>query len=69
MMDEVAEPRSARGDALKAALREDLELCGREELLERIELLKLEIARTESQLQRKHAGIAAADALFTIRNP
>ncbi len=67
MIDEVAEPRPTRGDALRALLREDLELYGREELEERIELLKAEIARTQGQLQRKHVGRAAADALFSIR--
>ncbi len=67
MIDEVAEPRSARGDVLKALSREDLELYGREELKERIEVLSEEIARTEAQLERKHSGRAAADALFSIR--
>ncbi len=67
MIDEVAEPRPARGDVLKALSREDLELYGREELKERIEVLREEIARTEAQLERKHSGRAAADALFSIR--
>ena len=67
MIDEVAEPRPTRGDALRALMREDLELYGHEELEERIDHLKSEIARTESQLQRKNAGRAAADALFSIR--
>jgi uncharacterized small protein (DUF1192 family) len=67
MIEDVAEPRPTRGDTLKALAREDLELYGREELEERIELLKAEIARIEAQLQRKHAGRAAADALFSIR--
>ncbi len=52
---------------MKALAREDLELYGREELEERIELLKAEISRVEGQLQRKHVGRAAADALFSIR--
>lgn len=67
MIDDVAEPRPTRGDVLKALSREDLELYGREELEERIEILRLEIARAEAQLQRKHSGRAAADALFSIR--
>jgi uncharacterized small protein (DUF1192 family) len=67
MIDEVAEPRPSRGDALRALTREDLELYGREELEERIDQLKGEIARTEAQLQRKNVGRAAADALFSIR--
>ncbi len=67
MTEDVAEPRRMRGETVRALGREDLELYGREELEERIELLKLEIARVESQLERKHAGRAAADALFSIR--
>ncbi len=67
MIEEVAEPRPMRGDTLKALAREDLELYGRDELEERIEQLKAEIARVEAQLQRKHVGRAAADALFSIR--
>ena len=68
MIDDVAEPRPARGEVLRALAREDLELYGREELEERIDLLKHEIARIEAQLQRKHAGRTAADALFSIRS-
>jgi len=68
MIDEVAEPRPTRGEVLRALAREDLELYGREELEERIQLLKVEIARIEAQLQRKHAVHAAADALFSFRS-
>jgi uncharacterized small protein (DUF1192 family) len=67
MIEDVAEPRPTRGETLRVLAREDLELYGREELEERIELLKAEITRIEAQLQRKHAGRAAADALFSIR--
>ena len=67
MIDEVAEPRPSRGEVLKALAREDLELYGRQELDERIDLLKAEIARTQAQLARKHVGRAAADALFSFR--
>ena len=67
MIDEIAEPRPTRGDALRTLAREDLELYGREELEERIAQLQGEIARTEAQLRRKNAGLAAADALFSIR--
>ena len=67
MIDEVSEPRPGRGDVLKALLREDLELYGREELKERVDILRGEIARTEAQLERKHSGRAAADALVSIR--
>jgi len=68
MIEEAVGPRPARGETLKALAREDLELYGREELNERIDLLKAEIARVEAQLQRKHAGLAAADALFSIKS-
>ena len=67
MIEEVAEPRPLRGDTLRALGKEDLELYGREELEERIEQLRAEIGRVEAQLQRKHAGREAADALFSIR--
>ncbi len=67
MVDDAAEPRPVRGDALRALSREDLELYGREELEDRIQQLRQEITRTEAQLNRKHAGLAAADALFSIR--
>ncbi len=67
MIEDVAEPRPVRGESLKALSREDLDLYGSEELSERIDRLKAEIARTEAQLERKQAGRAAADALFSIR--
>jgi uncharacterized small protein (DUF1192 family) len=68
MIDEVAEPRPSRGEVLKALAREDLELYGREELEERIEALQAEIARAQAQIERKHVGRAAADALFSFRS-
>jgi uncharacterized small protein (DUF1192 family) len=52
---------------LNEALKEDLELYGVTELEERIELLRAEIARVEAQVERKRAGRAAADALFSPR--
>ena len=45
--------------------REDLELFGVAELEERIEVLQAEIARVTAQIDRKRAGRAAADALFS----
>ena len=66
MLDEPAEPRRARGVALIEVSREDLEIFGVEELESRIERLEAEIARTRSQLDRKKAGRAAADALFSL---
>ena len=67
-MDEPAEPRRGRGQALSEALREDLEVFGVEELAERIEMLEAEIARTRSQMERKKASRSAADALFGPRS-
>ncbi|HEY4028867.1 MAG TPA: DUF1192 domain-containing protein [Caulobacteraceae bacterium] len=64
MLDEPAEPRRSRGLAMVDLTREDLDLYGTEELEERIEQLQAELFRTRSQLDRKKAGRAAADALF-----
>ena len=64
MSEEPAEPRTARAAALQQLSREDLDLYGVNELAERIETLKAEIARTEAKLQTKRSGRSAADALF-----
>ena len=64
MLDEPAEPRKGRGFALIDLAKEDLDLFGTEELEERIGQLEAESFRTRSQLDRKKAGRAAADALF-----
>lgn len=66
MLDEPAEPRSARGEALREALREDLEAYAALDLEERIAELEAEIARTKAQLEKKRAGRSAADALFKL---
>lgn len=66
MTDEIVEPRRQRGALLVDLSREDLELYGRDELEERIEALKAEIARAERQLERKSSGLSAADALFNF---
>ena len=66
MLDEPAEPRRGRGVALVDLAKEDLELHGVEELEDRIIQLQTEISRTRSQLDRKKAGRAAADALFNF---
>jgi uncharacterized small protein (DUF1192 family) len=63
-MDEPAEPRRGRGQALIDLAREDLELFSADDLRERITLLQVEIDRAQSQIERKHSGRAAADALF-----
>lgn len=64
-MEEPADVRLGRGQRLTEALREDLELYAVAELEERIELLQAEIARVQAQIERKRAGRAAADALFS----
>lgn len=67
-MEEPADVRIGRGQRLMEAVREDLELYGAAELEERIEILEAEIARVKAQLDRKRAGRAAADALFSPRS-
>lgn len=64
-MDEPSEPRMLRGQRLAEAMREDLELYAVAELEERIAALEAEIARCRAQIERKQAGRAAADALFS----
>ncbi len=66
MLDEPAGPRSARGEALREALREDLEVYAVADLEERIAELEKEIDRTKAQLDRKRAGRSAADAFFKL---
>jgi uncharacterized small protein (DUF1192 family) len=66
-MEEPAEVRVGRGQRLIEAVREDLELFGVAELEERIEVLRSEIARVQAQIERKKAGRAAADAIFSSR--
>jgi uncharacterized small protein (DUF1192 family) len=66
-MEEPAEVRIGRGQRLLEAVREDLELFGVAELEERIDVLNSEIARVRAQIDRKLAGRAAADAIFSAR--
>lgn len=66
-MEEPAEVRVGRGQRLAEAMREDLELFGVAELEERLEMLQAEAARVKAQIDRKRAGRAAADALFSPR--
>jgi uncharacterized small protein (DUF1192 family) len=66
-MDEPADVRLGRGQRLNEALKEDLELYAVAELEERIEALQAEISRVQAQIDRKRAGRAAADALFSPR--
>lgn len=66
-MDEPAEVRIGRGQRLLEAVGEDLDLFGVVELEERIDVLQSEIARVRAQIDRKRAGRAAADAIFSSR--
>lgn len=67
MLDEPSEPRRGRGALLVELSREDLDPYAVEDLRERIEALKAEIARVEQRLESKTSGRAAADALFGSR--
>ena len=64
-MEEPVSIRVGRGQRLIEAVREDLELYGVAELEERLEVLAAETARVKAQIDRKKAGRAAADALFS----
>ena len=66
MFDAEAAPRRARGAALGELAKEDLEVYGVDELEERIDALKTEIARTEARLEKKRSGRSAADSLFKL---
>ena len=66
-MEEPADVRVGRGQRLLEAVREDLDLFAVADLEERIEVLQSEIARVRAQIDRKLAGRAAADALFSSR--
>ncbi len=60
------EPRPERGAALKALVREDLDLLSVDELSERIETLEAEIGRVRQAIQSKQSKKSAADALFNF---
>jgi len=62
-MEEDDRPRP-KGDAASRLVAEDLSPYSQDELGERIELLKAEIARVESHRDRASAHRNAADALF-----
>ena len=67
-MEEPAEVRVGRGQRLLEACKEDLELYGVAELKERLEILEAESKRVQAQIDRKQAGRAAADALFSSKS-
>ena len=67
MIEDPAPPRAVRGAALFDLAREDLDLYAVEELKERIASLEAEIGRARTAMDRKQAGRAAADALFSSK--
>jgi uncharacterized small protein (DUF1192 family) len=66
MFEDETEPRRLRGAALGELAREDLDGYAVDELEDRIAALKAEIDRTDARLQKKRAGLSAADQLFKI---
>jgi uncharacterized small protein (DUF1192 family) len=68
MIEEMAVPRPVRGASLVELVREDLDIYAAGELEERIDRLKSEVERTRTVLERKRAGRAAADALFSLKS-
>ena len=68
MVEDLASPRPVRGASLNELAREDLDLYAAGDLEERIDRLNGEIDRTRSVLERKRAGRAAADALFSLKS-
>jgi uncharacterized small protein (DUF1192 family) len=67
MVEDAVPPRPVRGASLTDLTREDLDLYAAGDLEERIERLNGEIERTRGVLERKRAGRAAADALFSLK--
>lgn len=53
-----------KGDAASQLAKEDLSPYSQDELAERVELLKAEIARVEAHSSRASAHRSAAEALF-----
>ena len=68
MVEEMVAPRPIRGASLVELVREDLDLYAAGELEERIDRLNGEVERTRTVLERKRAGRAAADALFSLKS-
>jgi uncharacterized small protein (DUF1192 family) len=68
MVEEMVPPRPIRGASLVELIREDLDLYAAGELEERIDRLNGEVERTRLVLERKKAGRAAADALFSFKS-
>jgi len=68
MVEDMVAPRPSRGASLIELTREDLDLYAAGDLEERIDRLSGEIERTRAVLERKRAGRAAADALFSLKS-
>jgi uncharacterized small protein (DUF1192 family) len=68
MIDDAAEPRPVRGQALSALCREDLDPYSQQDLGDRILALKAEIIRAEAQIAKKSSVRSSADALFSIKS-
>lgn len=68
MLDESLPRPSGRGAALADLAKEDLDVYGVEELIERIARLEAETTRTREALERKRARRDAADALFSFKS-
>lgn len=68
MVEDMVPPRWVRGASLNELAREDLDLYAAGDLEERIDRLSGEIERTRAVLERKRAGRAAADALFSLKS-
>lgn len=63
-MSEIDDPRPS--DVLVALVKEDLSRFSRDELSDRVRLLKAEIKRAEEALNSKQGSHAEAEALFKI---
>lgn len=57
------EPLTSRTEVLTPG--EDLSDLGIEQLTERLDTLRQEMARTETAIKNKKAGLSAAEAFFT----
>ena len=68
MIDDAAEPRPVRGQALSALCREDLDPYSQQDLGDRILALKAEIIRAEAQIAKKSSVRSSADPLFSIKS-
>ena len=69
VLDESLPRPSGRGAGLVDLAKEDLDLCGVEELQERIERLEAEAVRSRAALEKKRARRSDADALFSFKTP